>query len=109
MGRKIKSNYMKISREILDCNNRLSRKAIILYLWLNELEQRFTEQNGDRDWFMYTNDELVELTGMSIKVVKEAKRELIDRGFISVSRGNWCYSSTGKSSIKQPSVYRILK
>lgn len=82
---------------------------MVLYLWLNELEQRFTEENGKRDWFMQTNEELCNVTGMSINTIKKAKKELKDKGFISVSRGNWHYANTGKSSIKQPTIYYLLK
>lgn len=109
MSRRTNDNFMKISRETLSDSFRLSKKAIVLWLWLNELEQRYTEEYGKRDWFMKTDSELAEIAGMSINTVKAAKKELKDHGFIEVSRGHWHYATTGKSSLKQPSVYRLLK
>lgn len=109
MSRRTEKDYMKIPRETLRDTANLSRNAILLFLWLNELEQRYTEENGARDWFMQTNAELVEKTGLCLDSVKDAKRELKEKGFIEVFRGGWHYVSTGKSSIKQPCCFRILK
>lgn len=109
MARKTNNNYMKISRELLSNGHDLSRKAILLYLWLNELEQRYTEEDGERDWFMKSDKELAKVSGMSVGIVKEAKKELREKGFIEVSRGGWNFKTTGKSSISQPTVYKLLK
>lgn len=109
MGRYTNENYVKITRDIMKSG--LSNKAILLFLWLNELEQRFTsERNFDqRDWFMHTDREISEKSGMSINTVKSAKKELKEKGFIEISRGGWHYTKTGKSGIKQPTVYRIIR
>lgn len=109
MGRKTKSDYMKITRKLFDKEYNLSRNAIYLFVWLNELEQIFTEDDGGRDWFTHTDKEISERTGMCLGNVKKAKRELVEKGFIETSRGNWHFVSTGKSSIRQPTVYRIIR
>ena len=89
----------------------LSGSAHKLYNWLNEVEQRAQESGqlyGDtpRKWFLCTDNQLHELTGMNVKTIQRAKKELKDSGLISVTRGKWHYSN-GKSDISQPCRYSI--
>lgn len=99
--------YMQLSRAPFDENHHLSHSALVLFVWLNELEQRFTGE--DKDWFLCTDEELCEFTGYSINTVKKAKAELKQTDLVEISRGKWIYTKTGKSGIKQPTKYRILR
>lgn len=113
MGRKTCFPYVKTPQELTDRENRLSNKAILLYVWLNQIEQHKTpnpeKDQYTRDWFLCTDKELCEYSGLSINTVKSAKKELKERGFITVGRGNWQYVNTGKSSLRQPCKYQIIK
>lgn len=101
--------YMELSREIFtEEYKNLSRNAKWLFICLNELEQRFCPSEG-RDWFLATNDQLCQITGFSEKTLKIAKAELRETDLVEMTRGKWIYVATGKSSIKQPTRYRILK
>lgn len=101
--------YMELSRAIFDDKHKdLSRNAKWLFVCLNELEQRFCPDRG-RDWFLSTDKDLCDITGFSINTLKAAKSELRKTDLVEVSRGQWIYADTGKSSIKQPTKYRILR
>ena len=101
--------YMELSREIFtEEYKNLSRNAKWLFICLNELEQRFCPSEG-RDWFLATNDQLCQITGFSEKTLKIAKAELRETDLVEMTRGKWIYVATGKSSISQPTRYRILK
>ena len=102
--------YMQLSRAIFDAEHKdLSRNAKWLFVCLNELEQRYTPNDGSRDWFLQTDKDLCEITGFSINTLKAAKAELRKTDLVEVTRGKWEYVATGKSAIKQPTRYRILK
>lgn len=103
--------YMQLSRKLFDKDHKdMSRNAKWLYVCLTELEQRYTSgEEGSRDWFLQTDKELCEITGFSINTLKAAKAELRKTDLVEVSRGKWIYKDTGKSSIKQPTKYRILR
>lgn len=103
------SFYMELSRAIFDDDHKeLSRNARWLFVCLNEMEQRRCF-GTDKDWFLCTNEELCEITGFSINTLKAAKAELKQTDLVEISRGGWKFRSTGKSGIKQPTVYRILR
>lgn len=104
------SFYMELSRAIFDNDHQkqMSRNAKWLFVCLNEMEQRRCTGKG-QDWFLCTDKELCELSGFSINTLKQAKSELRKTDLIEVTRGHWKYVETGKSSVKQPTVYRILR
>lgn len=108
--------YHRIPRELTSENSftSLSGSAFKLFLALNELESRkYKELVYDKStgyfWFLCTDAQIRDLTGMNEKTIQKAKKELKEHGFIHVARGNWHYAATGKSDIKQPCKYYIIK
>lgn len=92
----------------------MSGSAFKLFIALNGFE--LNKQDClmyDRDiglyGFLCTDAEIRELTGMNIKTIQKAKKELKEHNFICVKRGEWHYKASGKSDIKQPCKYFILK
>lgn len=108
MGRLTTYNYMKTPKNIADKDDRLSTRAMVLYIWLERMEQDYTPNDGSRHWFLATHEQISNYSGMSINTIKAAKKELAERGFIRIERGGWYYKDTGKSSIKQPCKYTLL-
>ena len=93
---------------------KMSGSAIKLFIALNKIEsikEACGELNGavGQRWFLCTDGEIRGHTGMNVKSIQSAKKELKEHGFIDVSRGNWHYKQTGKSDIRQPCRYQILK
>ncbi|MDD6070106.1 MAG: helix-turn-helix domain-containing protein [Clostridiales bacterium] len=98
--------YLQLSRRIFtDEYSNLSDGAFRLYVWLNELEQRYTGES--RDFFFRTNEELAKDVGMSDKTLKKYKKELIESGLIEHWLGHFIMPD-GKKSEKKVSCYRIL-
>lgn len=73
---------MQVSREIWDYN--LSDRAKLLFLWLNELEQRYT--GPKQNYFYRTDEQLAEDMGWNIKTVRNAKAELRATDLIRITR-----------------------
>ena len=74
--------FMQVSRAIWDID--LSDRAKLLFLWLNELEQRYT--NSKQDYFYRTDEMLAEDMKWNIKTVRKVKAELKASGLIRTSR-----------------------
>ena len=115
MSKNTSDEFLKIPRALSDKSSyEMSGAAFKLYIALNEIEGRkhknLMYDNGSGYYgFLCTDEEIRELTGMNEKTVQKAKKELKERGFINVSRGNWHYVASGKSDIKQPCKYFILE
>ena len=100
--------YMQLSREIFtEKYSEMSKNAKWLFVVLNELEQRYCNKNSQ--FFLRTDTQLCEDTGLSINTLKKAKAELKRYPeLVKISRGHWHYTETGKSSIQQPTRYQIM-
>ncbi len=76
MSNGTKNDFIKIPRDLWkDEYCTLSVTAKWLYICLNELEQRFNNQVEGK-YFYHSDQQLCDITGMSINVVKRAKKEL---------------------------------
>ena len=97
--------FMQVSRHIVTNENckGLSINAKWLYIVLNELEQRFC--GGKNDFFLRSDKQLAEDTGMSEPTLKRAKAELRNTDFVEIGTG-W-YTSKGRKD-KHVTSYRIL-
>jgi DNA-binding MarR family transcriptional regulator len=106
-----KNDYFKVTRLLCDEEHQITPSAFKVFCWLNELEQRAIYARrtigSNPTTFTCTDKELCEKVKMDIKTVQRAKKELKELGLIKVTRGNWHYTRTGKSDIKQPCVYEI--
>ena len=96
--------YMQVSREIWDKD--LSDRAKLLFLWLNELEQRYTGEH--RNYFYRTDAMLAEDMNWNIKTVQKAKSELKESGLIKTSRVRFV-DKDKKHSTYWMTGYTILK
>lgn len=76
--------WFKCSKKIINDQN-LSQSAKWLYVVLSCLNNNYGSNTGK---FTRTNDELVKDSGIKITTLKKAKKELIDAGYIKVSRAN---------------------
>lgn len=105
--------YLQITREIMNKTLGLSKAEMMLFLWLNEMEQRehneLISKSDGRISFLCTDKQLHEASGLNLKTIQSAKKVLQEKGFILVERGNWKDKYTKKSSIKQPCKYTILR
>lgn len=97
--------YMQVSRKIWIYD--ISDKAKVLFFWLNELEQRYT--NKGTKYFFRTDAELAADLNWHINTLKKAKKELRETGLIEINKAHWIDPRTGRKSEKMVSVYRILK
>ena len=105
MGKKATSNYMKVSRRIFNKYKRMSPDCKYLYVVLCELEQKYCNEN---DWFMRCDEELAGDCGWGVTKLRKVKKELKEYPeLVRIWRGNWHYTRTNKSSIRQPTCYEI--
>lgn len=51
---------------------------------------RFRLHQNTEKWFVMTNQQITELTGLSVDVIIRAKKRLVAMGFIETSRGYMC-------------------
>lgn len=97
-------HFMQVSRSIWDRG--LSDNAILLFLWLNELEQRFT--GGKVKFFFRSNEELATDMRWSLKTLKAAKAEILKQGDLLKSWQTH-FVVEGKKSKKHVTAFQILK
>jgi hypothetical protein len=114
--------YLQMSRGIFKGESNslfheLSASACKLWLWLHELEQKFTgvkkDKNGKKkevDWFFRSDQELANDTHMGTATIKRAKAELKQKckGKIQIFQMHFLDPKTGKKSHKHVTGYRIL-
>ena len=96
--------------------NTLSLAAFKLYIWLNELEHRYTapkptkkKDKRQTDWFFRSLADLSSDTALSERAITNAKRELKEWGFIQTWQMHWVDPETQKKSYKHVTAFRILK
>lgn len=105
------TNYMQLSRVI--CNEeyvkKLSVGARMLFVTLNELEQRYC--NSKTPFFYRTNEELAADMGVSVQAVKKYKKELknVAPELVRIRTGHFIDQNTGKKSEKHFTTYEIMK
>jgi hypothetical protein len=99
--------YMQLSRKIFTPEYEwISNNGRLLYMVLNELEQRYT--NGDKDFFFRSNEDLAKDCRFSLPTLKRAKAELVKSGLIQTWQSHYREIETGKLSKKHITCYRIL-
>lgn len=79
------THYMEVPRDVWNWN--LSNKALVLYFWLNELEQKYT--NGNKKYFFRSDEDLAKDLHWNIKTIKEAKAELKGTDLVDISYVHW--------------------
>lgn len=96
--------FMQVSRVIWDIE--LSDHGKLLFLWLNELEQRYT--GTKQNYFYRTDETLAKDMKWNIKTLQKAKKELKESGLIKTSRVRFV-DKEGKKSTYWMTGYTILK
>lgn len=98
--------YAEVSRAVWDYG--LSDNAILLFFWLNELEQKYTGRS--EDFFYRTNSQLCNDLGWCERKLKKAKSELLRHTDLVQSwQAHFVDRTTGKKSEKHFTAYRILR
>ncbi len=89
MSKRTKGNFIKLPREIFNEEyNHLSVYAKLLYVFLHELDARYTGTKTI-DYFFRSNEELANDLNISISSVKRAKEELKREQLISTGYTHW--------------------
>lgn len=92
--------YMQLTRKLFVepyCN--MSQNAKWLYVVLKELEQRYCSPT--KDYFIRSNEELCEDSGMSMVTLKKAKKELKESGLIKLGKAHWIIDANKKKLSKK--------
>ena len=101
------SFFIQLPRELFtDKYKELSLGAKWLFVWLNELEHRYTKH--EIDCFYRTDEDLANDLNVSVPSLRKYKKELRNTDLISVSYMHWV-DSNGKKSEKKVTAYRINK
>jgi len=98
--------FTQVSRSIFLEDCKLSYKAKWFYIVLCELEHRYTGRKTL--WFFRTQDNLKKDTGMSIKLIRRCKNELVDCGILKTGKMHWVDKDTGKKSEKHVTTFTLL-
>ena len=103
--------YMQLSRHICDEEHKekLSIGARMLFVTLNELEQRYC--NEGKTFFVRSNEQLAEDMGVSINSIKKYKAELRKNAtdLVKMGIGRYKDKKTGKMSEEYITTYSILR
>jgi hypothetical protein len=99
--------FVQLSRSIFHEDCKLSYKAKWLYCVLSELEHRYT---GDKcDFFFRTQLDIKIDTGMDLRTIRKARKELIKFDYVETWQMFWTNPETKKKSEKHVTAYRLLK
>lgn len=99
-------HFMQVTRSIWDYD--LSDNAKMLFFWLNELEQRYT--NSKTNYFFRSDEDLSKDLGWCLKTLKNAKAELKKTDLIKCGKVHWWQDQEHtKLSKKYTTTYTILK
>ena len=105
MPKKRKEKFIPFPRKLFHEDTILSWKSKWFYTVLCELEHRYT---GDHEDFFYrTQKALSEDTGMTPKMNKKCRDELVDYGWIQTWKMHWVDKKTGKKSEKYTVAFRL--
>lgn len=106
------SFFMQVSRTICDKEhtNNLSIGARMLFVTLNELEQRFCGKS-DYDFFLRSDEQLAQDMNVSVCSIKKYKAELKlhARDLVEIKKGRYIDKETRKKSEQIYTSYRILR
>ena len=99
-------SFLQISRSLFTNGYfvELSSGAKELYLWLKELEHRYSNENG---WFCRTDQQINEESNISISSIKRYRKELLESGLIVYRQSRW-ESETGMKSKERISCYKVF-
>lgn len=98
-------DWFKCSKDIVR-DKELSKSAKWLYVVLSCLNNQW----GKKGYFTRTNKDLMEDCNMSDKTLKDAKKDLINKGYIEVWRNNlWCDDEQKRKTTYSICYYKILK
>lgn len=99
-------HFMQVTRSIWDYE--LSDNAKMLFFWLNELEQRYT--NGNKEYFYRTDEDLAKDLGWCLKTLKNAKAELRKTDLVKLGQLRWWENDAHtKKSKRYVTSYRVTK
>ena len=100
-------NYIQFSRHgfTTEVYKNLSSGAFKMFVFLKELEHRFTGRNSE--FFYYSDSDLAIMSGLSVRSVKAYRKELIESGLILYSQAHFI-DNKGKKSKERISCYKIL-
>ncbi len=98
--------FVQLSREIYMQYRDMPTSTLKLYIWLVELEHRYTGK--ERDFFFRTNEQLTYDVNLSLPVIKKCKKDLINRGLVECWQSHFIMPD-GKRSEKKVTCYRILR
>lgn len=102
--------FMQVSRAIFDKEHaHLSNGAKMLFVVLNELEQRYCGRG--KDWFYRTDEELAKDMNVSIHTLQKYKAELKNgaKDLVRINKMKWIDEISGKLSEKAVTSYHILR
>jgi len=98
--------FIQLSRSIFHEDCKISYKAKWLYCVLSELEHRYT---GDKiSFFFRAQDDIKTDTGMDLRTIRTARKELIDSDYLKTWQMHWI-NDDGSKSEKHVTAYRLLK
>ena len=98
--------FMQVSRRIVNDEKYkgLSLSARWLYLVLKELEHRFC--SAEKHFFLRSDEQLAEDSGMCIATIKRAKKELKNTDLVKIGTG-WYVNNEGQK-VKHVTSYTLL-
>jgi len=100
--------YLELTRSIFTEKYKdLSNNAKWVFVVLNELEQKFTDDKTE-DYFYCSDKELAEACNLGLSTLKKAKAELSKTDLIQIWQGHFKLEN-GKKSEKHFTYYRIRK
>lgn len=84
----------------------LSNGAFKMFIFLKELEHRYTNGTSDK-WFYQSDAALSFESDIPIRSLKRYKKELIERGLIKISKAHFT-DEQGNKSKEAVTCYKIL-
>lgn len=93
-----KNGYFKLKHEIIDSNRYRSLSLAAKYLYVTLCQKQNWEHRGKPGDIFYTDTNLFLATTLSERTIQDARKELVDGGFIE----------TSKAAPRKPTRYRIL-
>ena len=108
MSKRTVDTFIKVPRRIfLEENKSLSVYAKLLFVYLHELDMRYTGTKKI-DYFYRSNEELANDLNISVSSVKRAKQELKDKKLISTNYIHWWEGKEHtRLSKKKVTSYRV--
>jgi hypothetical protein len=85
----------------------LSNNAKLLFVILNELEQRYGI--AGTDWFYHSNEDLARELNVTLKTFKKAKAELLKTDLVKTTLIPFSKADTGKKTTYHVTAWKILK